>query len=505
MDSGASARPVQAGRTSVHTSGRTLVLSGNDIATATSTDEQQQQDADGGDVIVDLQEPPQQPGCCTKYAPSTLAKLHPTIFAIMTAFIYYSDFGTDINFALKMFAIANDETECEEAGKARPEDLAYMVLGILLFHPIALSVADLVMKGGMGMKGVLLNLFNVRMLYSLVTAIRGGPDAAAAARSTNDVKLFEAVMEAMPQAYIQFVVLLHWKECVGADDGASHFASFVGSLYFSLAISTLSMVFAIATKFEHLFDRSGDAGFTLAVWLYFAADSISRGLAVAMAYGAGGGEALAAVGGGWVMLDLVVQLLQGARDWSSIPAAALSLFTSMPLSTRKRDMLRLFLISTIGTLGMALAATFLGYQALLEPQNAGSNSSGSGSFGSGKMQGDVGEVEPVDIDASLSTLVVVFAMVFVKVMVYTFQLRGGKLMVGKGAQEAAGFSALFALSNDAGSQMASWAVNDWATFAKDPDNAKVDLSSQNLGAAVGKNIAAGIKMAGVDCKIAELK
>ena len=121
------------------------------------------------------------------------------------------------------------------------------------------------------------------------------------------------------------------------------------------------------------------------------------------------------------------------------------------------------------------------------------------------MQGDVGEVEPVDIDASLSTLVTVFAMVFVKVMVYTFQLRGGKLMVGKGAQEAAGFSALFALSNDAGSQMASWTGNEWATFAKDPDNAKVDLSSKELGAAVGKNIAAGIKMAVVDCKIAELK
>ena len=196
MDSGASARPVH------DQAGRTLVLSGNDIATATSTDEQQQQDADGGDVIVDLQEPPQQPGCCTKYAPSTLAKLHPTMFAIIAFCIYYSDFGTDINFAVQMLAA----TECEEEvpdGKARPEDLFYVVVGILLFHPIALSIADLVMQGGMGMKGVLLNLFNVRMLYSLVTAVRGGPDAAAAARSTNDVKLFEAVMEAMesPQSH----------------------------------------------------------------------------------------------------------------------------------------------------------------------------------------------------------------------------------------------------------------------------------------------------------------
>ena len=196
-----------------------------------------------------------------------------------------------------------------------------------------------------------------------------------------------------------------------------------------------------------------------------------------------------------------MSLAAGHRDHvvsQALGPAAVGSRTNLSVSARTH-------VSTAGTLGMALAATFWGYQALLESEDAGSNSSGSGSFGSGKMQGDVGEVEPVDIDASLSTLVAVFAMVFVKVLVYTFQLRGEKLMVGKGAQEAAGFSALFSLSNDAGSQMASWTGNESANFAKDQDNAKVNLRNKDLGAAVGKNIAAGIKMAGVDCKIAELK
>ena len=136
---------------------------------------------------------------------------------------------------------------------------------------------------------------------------------------------------------------------------------------------------------------------------------------------------------------------------------------------------------------------------------ASSNSSGSGSFGSGKVQGDVGEVKSVDIDTSLSPLVVVFAMVFVKVMVYTFQLRGEKLMVGKGAQEAAGFSALFALSNDAGSQMASWAANDWAIFAQDTANKTVKPSDVGITAAMMKSFFAGVVIAGAECQIVTLE
>jgi hypothetical protein len=119
----------------------------------------------------------------------------------------------------------------------------------------------------------------------------------------------------MPQAYIQFAVLLHWPKCVG--EHATLVGSVIGSLYFSLTISTLSVVFAVATKFEHLYDRSGDAGFTLAVWLYFAADSISRGLAVAMAYGTGGGAALLALGGGWVMLDLSNDAGSQMASWAA--------------------------------------------------------------------------------------------------------------------------------------------------------------------------------------------
>ena len=59
--------------------------------------------------------------------------------------------------------------------------------------------------GKMGWKGVLLNLTNTRMLYTLVVGAGG---SAAAAQAGGNIKLFEAVFESMPQLYIQSIVLL---------------------------------------------------------------------------------------------------------------------------------------------------------------------------------------------------------------------------------------------------------------------------------------------------------
>lgn len=92
---------------------------------------------------------------------------------------------------------------------------------------------------------------------------------------------------------------------------------------------------------------------------------------------------------------------------------------------------------------------------------------------------------------------------------YLFVLRGGVLEKGQGAQEAAGFSALFALSGIVGDQMESWNGNDWAIFARDPANKEVNLSSVKnritITAGAAKNMAIGIKLAGAECKIKELK
>ena len=85
-----------------------------------------------------------------------------------------------------------------------------VVLFVLLFHPIALCIAD--QFGGLGWKGIPLNLTNTRMLYSVYKTLFSDREGtrAAAARATNDVKLFEAVFESMPQLYVQLIVLLHY-------------------------------------------------------------------------------------------------------------------------------------------------------------------------------------------------------------------------------------------------------------------------------------------------------
>lgn len=272
-------------------------------------------------------------------------------------------------------------------------------------------------------------------------------------------------------------------------------------------------------------------------------------------------KGVAAFAGGWIGVDLVWQWLGNRKEWGDVkhgkcgmrccwddhgdcckgfradwcsewcslwgttfasPASTLlSLFTSMPLSTKKRDRTRLFFLSTSVTLVMALCAIFLGYQALLEQRSAAvtpfSLSNASAINGSGEAGGAVGSGEAAASgeaadetiqtaeSASPATLAVVFATLVVKALAYLFGLRGGVLEKGQGAVEAAGFSALFALSDVAGDQMESWTGNEWATFFKDPANTEVELYDKGFTDGVGKNIGVGLQLAGADCKVVTLK
>lgn len=246
-------------------------------------------------------------GCCSTLSPTLLSVKYPVLFAILNAAIYYADFGTDLSLAVK----ANRECNVTDATMEDPPTvLPYIIIVVIGLHPIVMSAADLLAEGGMGWFGVLLNLTNTRMLYALYKAVAGGSqkNAVAAAKSANDVKLFEAVLESMPQAHLQFIYLLYYPDCVGGER----------DLIVSLAISTLSIVFALATKFEQLFDKAGKAWFMLAAWLYFASDAVSRGLAVAMVFGALGGGGVAAFAGGWVVLDLVGQWLGERGSWGDV-------------------------------------------------------------------------------------------------------------------------------------------------------------------------------------------
>lgn len=416
-------------------------------------------------------------GCCSKISPTVLAVKHPIIMALLNATIYYADFGTDVGLAIK----ANEGCPAMDNP---PTALPYAIIFLIILHPVMMSAADLLAQGGMGLFGVLLNFTNTRMLHAVYKAVAGdGRDAVAAAKTANDVKLFEAVLESMPQLHLQCIYLLFYPDCVG-DKNNGYLL-----LYLSLALSTVSIVFALATKFERMFDKSGNALFTLAVWLYFMSDVISRGLAVAMMFGAFGGAGVAVVAGVWVILDVGTHCCGAPTSWedywfnlyrNDFPSTLISLLTVMPLSTKEHDRTRLFFLSICATFVMALCGTLVGYEAVIErPATTAAN-------------------------ASPTTKAVVFAALAVKSIAYVFGLRGGMLERGQGALETAGFAALFSLSGIAGNQNRfSWNSNDWADFARDPANKKAFLANRMTWGAV-KSMAVGIQLAGAECTIVDL-
>lgn len=75
------------------------------------------------------------------------------------------------------------------------------------------------------------------MLQSLYKTLFSKQESnrAAAARATNDVKLFEAVFESMPQLYVQMIVLLHYNGRCAVD--AASATRTVALLYTSISIS----------------------------------------------------------------------------------------------------------------------------------------------------------------------------------------------------------------------------------------------------------------------------
>lgn len=492
--------------------------------------------------------------CCAKLSPTFLSVEYPVLFAVLNTLIYYADFGTDLRLGIE----ANQECTAYEDP---PTVLPYLIIFVICLHPVSMSAADLFSEGGRGVFGVLLNVTNTRMLYALYKVMTGdSKNTVAAAKSTNDIKLFEAVFESMPQVHLQVLYLLYYPECVGGDTG----------LIVSLAISTLSIVFALATKFEQLFDKAGQPLFTLATWLYFTSDVISRGLVVAMVFGALGGAGVAAFAGGWVVLDLVWQWLCEWENWGdmeggkcgvrccwlygrcqplaavlsvlclplvpcccfkpndpisvagpfsgsiSIPSTLLSLLTAMPLSTKKRDRTRLFFLSTCFTLAMALCGALIGYPTV---QLADTNTStfrnvsadGIGEAGAAaaasERAADFGETVAQTTEKVSPALAVVFVALAVKSLAYIFGLRSGVLTKGQGTNERAGFSAVFTLSDLTTDQMEFWTRNDWMNYAK--ENVDIMLGI-HIGDAppftdtMGANLAMGIKGAGVDCKMVKI-
>lgn len=234
----------------------------------------------------------------------------PIVYALVQAIMYYVDWGTDVSFAVEVASMSHSPN-CmlydQEDFEAPPDGLYIVVIVVMVLHAVSMCAADAGMTGGMGGKGVVLNLLNVRMLHSVYNAVTGdGSGAKAAAKSTNDVKLFEAVIESMPQLHIQYIVLFYYSACLNPS-----------TIYLSLVMSTLSIVFAVTTKFVQLYGRGGEVGFAAATALYFLADTTSRGVAAGMFFGAFCSSWLMLVAFLWVCADLLVQWrLQG--DWATV-------------------------------------------------------------------------------------------------------------------------------------------------------------------------------------------
>lgn len=123
--------------------------------------------------------------------------------------------------------------------------------------PVILSIADVASSTGMEWKGVLLNFTFTRMLYTTYRVVRPTKDetALSAGNANTDCKLLEALLESVPQLYIQLTVLLRGIVPAKAADGTAESAFVIG--WISVGISVLSIAYATTSKYMGMVDAWG--------------------------------------------------------------------------------------------------------------------------------------------------------------------------------------------------------------------------------------------------------
>ena len=167
---------------------------------------------------------------------------------------------------------AYDLYERRDDPDAPPIGFFAAVVLFILACAIMLAAIDLTTAGGMGWRGALLDLTYTRVAYSTFLVLFGSRGtAAAASRSTSDVKLLEAVFESMPQLFLQATVQLAYPAFVGDPTGITAIV-----FQISLAASALSTAASTSAKMLEIFEAGGGACKSLAVGMYFAADVVSR-------------------------------------------------------------------------------------------------------------------------------------------------------------------------------------------------------------------------------------
>ena len=222
--------------------------------------------------------------------------------ALFKALIFYCDLSTDGYFAGNLYEDGSDE-----ARGAFGTIVAFVVLA-----PLIVSVIDLTTRGrgGMGWRGVALNFSYTRMLYTTVQAFTAKDAVArkASVRAASNVKLLEALYESIPQLFIQMTVTLTFSSYGGG--GGGDVTETI--LYASLVLSVLSTCTSTSEKLFQMFgvDPLTRPWAAAGIALYFAADAVSRAIAVALLYAHFGGHGLMAAASCTVVLDYA------ARQWA---------------------------------------------------------------------------------------------------------------------------------------------------------------------------------------------
>eukprot|EP00729_Bicosta_minor_P012709 gene12709-17780_t len=237
-----------------------------------------------------------------------IASACPRVAATASMLLYYTDLGTDVAFVNSVWD--NLDT--------RP----YAIVSVVAVFacPVILSIADVASSTGMEWKGVLLNFTFTRMLYTTYRVVRPTKDetALSAGNANTDCKLLEALLESVPQLYIQLTVLLRGIVPAKAADGTAESAFVIG--WISVGISVLSIAYATTSKYMGMVDAWGETKAVVCTFVYFLADALSRALAVALVAATMGGTTLVWCIIGWVLLDVVLHYVQAGEAGKRVAA-----------------------------------------------------------------------------------------------------------------------------------------------------------------------------------------
>ena len=181
--------------------------------------------------------------------------------------LFYSDIWTDV---LVVFELLDQDSPHYDV-TASP-NAACALISIIALLPVFQSLVDAFDRNSMDWwKALPLNCTYTRMIYFVWkgSSKNGGKRIS---KETADAKLFEAILESMPQLFVQAGVV------------AAGLVAFDGTVQVSLTLSVVSIAHAATLKVHALYDmdKRPDGGVFAAVlaFVYFGVDSTSRALAV---------------------------------------------------------------------------------------------------------------------------------------------------------------------------------------------------------------------------------